>query len=138
MKLTARTLARIETVRVLRHRGMPITDIAARLNVTPRTISRYTALARKHPSRPIPTSWETRAACKNTPVNAFFPTAYQARRDDVKAAKAICRACPVQQECRAWALANPWWTSDGIWGGMTPPERVRARRTNLERKAAAA
>lgn len=141
MKLTARTLARVETVRVLRRRGHSNAVIAERLGVTERTVTRYTVLARQHPAQhatATKTSWEKRAACRDYPAETFFLLSYQARREDVRAAKEICRNCPVMQECRAWALANPWWTFDGIWGAMTPPERRRARQAaNTERTAAA-
>lgn len=81
------------------------------------------------------TSWQTRGTCRSHSPDEFFLLAYQAARHDVKAAKQICRGCPVLNECRTWALANPGATADGIWGGLTPPERDRARRA--ERTAAA-
>jgi WhiB family redox-sensing transcriptional regulator len=36
-------------------------------------------------------------------------------------AKAICRRCPVQQDCLAFALESR--TEFGIWGGMNGKER---------------
>jgi len=33
-------------------------------------------------------------------------------------AKRICRDCPVQIHCLAWALENG--VTDGVWGGTTP------------------
>ena len=40
-------------------------------------------------------------------------------------AKAICAACPVLDECKAYIDANP---QPGIWGGTTERERKAARR----------
>jgi hypothetical protein len=44
-------------------------------------------------------------------------------------AKAVCRACPVRDDCLEYALTNaePW----GVWGGLSADERrvERRRRT---------
>jgi hypothetical protein len=40
----------------------------------------------------------------------------------------LCGACPVTEECRAFAIANR--ERHGIWGGQTE----RARRTELDRR----
>jgi WhiB family redox-sensing transcriptional regulator len=45
-------------------------------------------------------------------------------------AKRICRGCPVQIQCLAWALASG--VTDGVWGGTTPDERRVIR--SLSRK----
>ncbi|MCT2591101.1 WhiB family transcriptional regulator [Streptomyces sp. N2-109] len=37
-------------------------------------------------------------------------------------AKAECRACPVLDACREWALTQP--EGYGVWGGMTAVERA--------------
>lgn len=41
-------------------------------------------------------------------------------------AKAICKACPVRQECFDWAMERP--TQEGIAGGLTAYERLLLRR----------
>jgi len=38
----------------------------------------------------------------------------------VMTAKQICKGCPVQQNCLAWAIDNETY---GVWGGTTPEER---------------
>lgn len=43
----------------------------------------------------------------------------------VKAAKAACARCPVQDLCLEYALAAK--VNDGIWGGTTPTERLNIR-----------
>lgn len=40
-------------------------------------------------------------------------------------AKAICRQCPVKQQCAEWGIANE---PSGVWGGMDEADRVKARR----------
>ncbi len=37
------------------------------------------------------------------------------------AATPICRDCPAQVQCLAWALGNG--VTDGMWGGTTEDER---------------
>jgi hypothetical protein len=51
-----------------------------------------------------------------------------ARRKDRDRAKALCRACPVIAECRAFIFAyeTPGQDRHGIWGGMTPADRTKA------------
>lgn len=39
----------------------------------------------------------------------------------VKASKAACARCPVQEDCLEYALTSN--LQDGVWGGMTPHER---------------
>jgi WhiB family redox-sensing transcriptional regulator len=45
-------------------------------------------------------------------------------------AKRICRACPAQGQCLAWALDQP--ITDGVWEGTTEDERRSIR--NLWRR----
>ena len=82
-----------------------------------------------------PSSWRDRALCRPDRDGSvwtgadplFFP---EGRHDSqrviaaVKAAKAVCAGCPVLPECRAYALANPWLTAYGVWGGLSEAERT--------------
>lgn len=70
--------------------------------------------------------WRSRAACRGTDPEAFFPTAEDGPVYDaqVAAAKAICRGCPVRAECLEEALARMPF---GVAGGLTPEERRGAR-----------
>ena len=70
---------------------------------------------------PFPGAWSARGACRRLPTEIFFPT----RGEDVEAARAVCAACPVVGECRAYALAVPGLK--GIWAGMSECERERGR-----------
>ncbi|MBD0322502.1 MAG: WhiB family transcriptional regulator [Aldersonia sp.] len=81
--------------------------------------------------RPLaePWDWQLQARCRVLGSETFFgpegePAVARARRE--RAAKRICAGCEVRTPCAAWALQFD--ESDGIWGGMTPNERRRARR----------
>ncbi len=84
--------------------------------------------------------WRTDAACSDFDTNMFFPDPES--EDDVvpqiSAAKAICAACPVRQNCLEFAIRTR--QLDGVWGGCTPEERrsIRRRRQAAARKAAVA
>lgn len=56
------------------------------------------------------------AACAGADPDLFFPvgTTGNALRQ-IDEAKRICRFCPVQIQCLAWALENG--VTDGVWGG---------------------
>ena len=66
--------------------------------------------------------WRQRAACRGVDPDIFYPVT----DDDAEDAKAICRACPVQQACLEWALQSR--EKDGVWGGATERERRRILR----------
>ena len=84
------------------------------------------------PSLAAPPVWRGDAACRSTDAQHFFaplaePRDARSRRE--RAARALCRACPVQKACLDYALRvqEPY----GIWGGLTELERrrlLRARR----------
>ncbi|RLU79258.1 hypothetical protein CTZ27_37070 [Streptomyces griseocarneus] len=70
--------------------------------------------------------WSGQAACREEDPELFFP----ARHDgpgvaQIREAKAICRRCPVVEDCHAWALSTD--QEYGVWGGMSERER-RGRR----------
>jgi len=81
-------------------------------------------------------NWRDEAACRDADPELFFPvgTAGPALRQ-IGEAKRICRACPAQTQCLAWALDNG--ITDGVWGGATEDERraIRSlhRRTSSSR-----
>lgn len=64
------------------------------------------------------------ALCVETDPELFFPD--KASLWKVDAAKKVCAACPVSQDCLAYALVNRF--DDGIWGGLSPGERQRLLR----------
>jgi WhiB family redox-sensing transcriptional regulator len=67
-------------------------------------------------------NWREDIACHDADPDLFFPIATTgAALRQMEEAKRICRACPVQIQCLAWALGNG--VADGVWGGTTPDER---------------
>ena len=62
------------------------------------------------------TEWAPRGKCAGTDPDALFVQGKAQR-----AAKIVCKGCPVVAECLADALDNR--TEFGVWGGMTERER---------------
>jgi WhiB family redox-sensing transcriptional regulator len=73
-----------------------------------------------------PANWRDDAACGDADPDLFFPigTTGPALRQ-IAEAKRICRTCPAQTQCLAWALDNG--VTDGVWGDTTPDERRAIR-----------
>ncbi|MGE5696241.1 MAG: WhiB family transcriptional regulator [Candidatus Sericytochromatia bacterium] len=70
----------------------------------------------QHPALEARQAWVARARCRFTdPDELFAPGAAQRK------AAAICRHCPVIQECAVDALDNR--VEFGVWGGMTERQR---------------
>jgi WhiB family redox-sensing transcriptional regulator len=61
-------------------------------------------------------AWVSNARCRESDPDALFVRGAAQRR-----AAALCRHCPVLQECGAEALDNK--VEYGIWGGMTERQR---------------
>lgn len=71
--------------------------------------------------------WREKAACKTQGPTIFYPERAQ---NIAKQAKAVCKTCPVREECLEEALING--EAFGIWGGMDALERRReARRRKI-------
>jgi WhiB family redox-sensing transcriptional regulator len=77
-------------------------------------------------SRP---EWHKDAACKQVDVS-FFP----GRGIDQRPIKAICKGCPVRQECLDFALDNN--ENYGVWGGTSERERRHIRKMRRNRELA--
>jgi WhiB family redox-sensing transcriptional regulator len=77
--------------------------------------------------------WQVKAACRGPQAAAFFPPSHSERKDErldrERAAKAICKTCPVRRECLDYAvrIREP----HGIWGGLNEVERKQL----IERRA---
>ncbi|MDN3358244.1 WhiB family transcriptional regulator [Actinomadura sp. DC4] len=78
--------------------------------------------------------WRALAACRPFDSAIFFPDRTAYRNNAVAGAKAVCRRCPVREECLEAAMEGG--EKVGIWGGLTPVERANLRRR--ERRARAA
>ncbi|TXH44371.1 MAG: WhiB family transcriptional regulator [Actinobacteria bacterium] len=71
--------------------------------------------------------WRFESACLTHDPELFFPIGDAGPAvDQIEKAKAVCRTCPVMQECLAWALETG--QDFGVWGGMSEPERLQLRR----------
>ena len=66
--------------------------------------------------------WIAHAACRGVDPNLFHPE----RGQNSQAAKSVCRACEVREECLEYALK---YERIGVWGGTTEAERKVMRRT---------
>lgn len=81
-------------------------------------------------------SWQSEAKCADTNLEIFFlPFASrgETKRKAEAQAKAVCKGCPVINECLAHALRVP--EEFGVWGGLSPEERkLIIRRNKLNNK----
>lgn len=66
--------------------------------------------------------WMERAKCRAADPEVFYPDHSEGGR----AAKGVCRSCPVVAQCLAYALRTS--ERHGVWGGMTYSERVNLGR----------
>lgn len=71
-------------------------------------------------------NWRHKAACRGIEdPSIFFPIdvmwSQPGNEDNIRAAKAMCRSCPVAAECLEWAIESG--ERYAIAGGMTPEER---------------
>ncbi len=87
--------------------------------------------------RPVPqetdANWREYASCRSCSPDLFFPAGTTgAARDEILAAKAVCRVCPVQSQCLRFALQTS--QAYGIWGGTTEDERVTMKRLTKSRE----
>lgn len=76
-------------------------------------------------------AWHADAACREHPEVDWFP----ASGGSLAAAKAVCSACLVADECLAWALSLDE-DVDGVWAGTSKRERRRLRRPDRRNRPA--
>lgn len=66
-------------------------------------------------------AWREQAACRGEDTSIWF------NEHTAADALAICRRCPVQDECLAYINTptggDDWWRKEGVWGGLTAGER---------------
>jgi WhiB family redox-sensing transcriptional regulator len=69
-----------------------------------------------------PFDWQRRAACRTLPTKLFFATGTSdIARWDQERAKAVCKTCPVRNDCLEFALETG--EAFGVWGGLNADER---------------
>lgn len=69
-------------------------------------------------------AWQEQAACRDVNPDVFFsPDTERGLRKYAREmlAKSLCGTCPVQAECRAYALAAG--ETYGVWGGTAERDR---------------
>ncbi len=73
------------------------------------------------------TGWQVNALCRtDAPAELFFPVGTSGPAvAQAEAAKAVCRRCPVREECLSWALDV---LEFGVAGGLDEEERRVVRR----------
>ncbi|MFD5419438.1 WhiB family transcriptional regulator [Streptomyces sp. NPDC127069] len=74
-------------------------------------------------------SWEAEAPCREIGPDIFHPVGRgRELTEAIAAAKAICSICPFQPAYLAdaldWEGTADRYSRDGIWGGLTGPERA--------------
>ena len=78
--------------------------------------------------------WRHEAACRREDPDLFFPVGTGGPALlQIEEAKAVCRRCPVLNECLKWALQGG--LEMGVCGGLTEDERraVKRRTTRTAR-----
>lgn len=80
------------------------------------------------------TDWRAAGACLSADPDLFFPIAIGTAAAVMQVSKAqrICAGCRVRQQCLDFAMRTG--EVNGIWGGTTPEERIRARRRRTRRR----
>ncbi|WP_217242745.1 WhiB family transcriptional regulator [Streptomyces sp. AC555_RSS877] len=72
-------------------------------------------------------NWRDHAACRQEDPDLFFPIGSTGPAlVQQEQAKAVCRRCPVREQCLQWALDTG--QTLGVWGGTSENERRALRR----------
>ncbi len=74
--------------------------------------------------------WRTRAACRDTEPDLFFPIGTTGQAiEQIEAAKRVCRGCESKDPCLEFALATN--QESGVWGCTSEEERRKLRKVWL-------
>ena len=72
-------------------------------------------------------SWRSKAICKDTDPDLFFPVGTTGQAlVQIARAKEVCGECPVRVDCLEYAIETN--QDSGIWGGTSEEERRTLRR----------
>ncbi|KPI28796.1 WhiB family transcriptional regulator [Streptomyces sp. NPDC054950] len=72
-------------------------------------------------------NWREHAECRNEDPDLFFPIGTSGPALlQTEQAKAVCRRCPVREQCLEWAMETD--QTLGVWGGTGENERRALKR----------
>jgi WhiB family redox-sensing transcriptional regulator len=78
-------------------------------------------------------NWREHAACRTEDPDLFFPIGTTGPAAlQTEQAKAVCRTCPVQEQCLRWALDTGQTIC--VWGGTSELERRALKRREAARR----
>ncbi|MET9993975.1 WhiB family transcriptional regulator [Streptomyces mutabilis] len=78
-------------------------------------------------------NWREHAECRTEDPDLFFPIGTTGPAAlQTEQAKAVCRRCPVREQCLRWALDTG--QSIGVWGGTSELERRALKRREAVRR----
>jgi WhiB family transcriptional regulator, redox-sensing transcriptional regulator len=81
-----------------------------------------------------PAGWREAGACASADPDLFFPISATGKAAaQIAQARRVCAGCRVRRQCLDFAVNAG--EMEGIWGGTTPDERIRARRETTRRQA---
>ncbi|GAA2594205.1 WhiB family transcriptional regulator [Streptomyces coelicoflavus] len=81
-------------------------------------------------------NWREHAACRTEDPDLFFPIGTTGPAAlQTEQAKAVCRTCPVREQCLRWALDTG--QTLGVWGGTSELERRALKRREAVRRRSA-
>lgn len=79
--------------------------------------------------------WRHNAICREEDPELFFPIGNTGPALlQIEEAKAVCRRCPVMEQCLQWALEAG--EEEGVWGGLSEDDRRSMRRRAARKRAA--
>ncbi|MEU2855529.1 WhiB family transcriptional regulator [Streptomyces syringium] len=80
--------------------------------------------------------WRHNAVCREEDPELFFPVGNTGSTVlQIEEAKAVCRRCPVMEQCLQWALESG--QDAGVWGGLSEGERRALKRRAARARARA-
>ncbi|MGX1266923.1 WhiB family redox-sensing transcriptional regulator [Streptomyces phaeoluteigriseus] len=78
--------------------------------------------------------WRHNAVCREEDPDLFFPIGNTGPALlQIDEAKAVCRRCPVMDQCLQWALESG--QEFGVWGGLSEDERRSMRRRAARKRS---
>lgn len=78
--------------------------------------------------------WRHNAVCREEDPELFFPIGNSGPALlQIEEAKAVCRRCPVIEQCLQWALESG--QDEGVWGGLSEADRRNMRRRVARKRA---